>query len=84
MLVLIIFSNNRWEMSSPEAWGLFLHLGGCIPAYRGKIAHIFHPCKVFHAFLPLCFACGLVGGAGARQGGFLRILVPIVGGNVYF
>lgn len=71
-------------MSSPEAWGLFLHLWGCVPAYRGKIAHIFHPCKVFHAFLPLCFAWRLAGGAGARQGGFLRIFVPIVGGNVYF
>lgn len=71
-------------MSSPEAWGLFCTFGGYVPAYRGKIAHIFHPCKVFHAFLPLCFACGLVGGAGARQGGFLRILVPIVWGNVYF
>lgn len=71
-------------MSSPEAWGLFLHLWGGVPAYRGKIAHIFYPCKAFRAFLPLCFACGLAGGAGVRQGGFLRILVPIVGGNVYF
>lgn len=71
-------------MSSPEAWGLFLHLWGGIPAYRGKIAHIFHPCKVFHAFLPLCFACGLVGGAGARQGGFFEDFCSDCGGKCLF
>lgn len=47
-------------MSSPEAWGLFLHLWGGVPAYRGKIAHIFLPVQGFPRFssLVLCLRVG--------------------------
>ena len=71
-------------MSSPEAWGLFLHLWGVYSRIPWQDSAYFPPVQGFPRFSSLVLCCGLAGGAGARQGGFLRIFVPIVGGNVYF